>query len=245
MSPDGKVLAGKHDYKDFKNGARELLDTLEAGLQAFGPVEPRKFEPTNPLPRRGAGVQEDGSVTLALYGRQMLGGGVGTMPPGVTASRAWIWNGPYRADGPSMVDSLTLSAEEWKGFHPSEAKAGATWTIPEPLARKLVRLISSSSDQSGMPRPEEATAAEVRATVESVEGDVARIRLAGRWECVHLPEGRKERVQYGASTAAGRAEFDLGRKSMTSLTMIFDSTIRHGRPDAEPGRTGGVLEWRR
>ena len=38
VSPVGKVLAGKHDYEDFKNGARELLETMDAGLAAFGPI---------------------------------------------------------------------------------------------------------------------------------------------------------------------------------------------------------------
>lgn len=79
VSPEGKVLSGRHDYKDFENGARELLETIDAGLAAFGPVTPRR-EPsaqtiTDLLPLRGTGTRPDGGVELALYVRQVLGGG--------------------------------------------------------------------------------------------------------------------------------------------------------------------------
>ena len=30
---------------------------------------------------------------------------------------------------------------------------------------------------------------------------------------------------------------------MRSLLLVFDGTIRSGRPDATPNRTGGVVEW--
>lgn len=237
VSPDGKVLAGRQDYKDFKNGAVELLETMDAGLKAFGPVESRRAKPTNPLPHRGVSVQPDGGVTLALYGRQVLGGGRETIPAGVEASRAWLWDGPLRADGPTMIDSLTLSAEEWAAFAPT----GASWTLPEGVARKLVRLLTASSDQSGMPRPEDATVAELRGTVESSEGGVARIRFTGRWEMSRLVEGDPKRPMSAAATATGEAVSEGGK--LRSLLMVFESTIRHGRSEGGPNRAGAVVEW--
>lgn len=81
VAPDGTVLAGKHDYDDFRNGARELLETIDQGLAAFGAVEPRSVQPDSTisvdafralLPLRGHGVRDDGSVALALYVRQVL-----------------------------------------------------------------------------------------------------------------------------------------------------------------------------
>lgn len=243
VTSEGKVLAGHHDVKDHAAWAREVLETLDEGLKAFGPVDLRQAAPTDPLPFRGRGVRDDGSVTLALYGRQMLGGGRAAMPRGVEPGRAWLWDGPYRPDGPAMVDSLTLAAGEWAAFRPPVPGAGTEWGVPESVARKFVRILSASSDQSGMPRPEEAAVAELRAKVESVDSGVARVSWRGRWEAVRLPEGRKDRAQYGAGTASGTARVDVARNSVTSLLLVFDATVRHGSPTAAPVRTGGVVEW--
>ncbi len=236
VSPEGKVLAGRHDYKDFRHGHVELLETLEAGLKAFGPVDPRRAKPTNPLPHRGIGVQADGRVTLALYGRQVLGGGRDTIPIGVASSRAWLWDGVLRPDGPTMIDSLTLSAEEWAAFAPS----GASWNLPEGVARKLVRLLTASSDQSGMPRPEDATVAELKGTLED---DRSRIRFAGRWEMSRLVEGDPKRPMSAAATAEGEALYDVEGKSLRSLLLVFESVVRHGRSEGL-SRAAAVVEWK-
>ena len=244
VSPEGKVLSGRQDYRDFKNGSVELLETMDAGLKAFGEVTPREAKPTNPLPSRGVGLLPDGGVSLSLYGRQVLGGGRSTIPAGVEPSCAWYWDGALRPDGPIMIDGLALSAGEWASFVPARVEAGATGEVSEGVARKLTRLLSASSDQSGMPRPEEAKVAELKATVESIEGGVARLRLAGRWEMMHLVEGDAKRPQYGAATAEGTALYDIEGKSIRSLLLVFDGTIRSGRPDAAPNRTGAVVEWK-
>ena len=209
MSPEGKVLAGRHEYKDFKNGAVELIETIDAGLKAFGLVEPRQAKPTDPLPYRGAGDAPDGGVFLALYGRQMLGGGRNTLPQGIDRSHAWLWDGALRPDGPIMIDSLSLQAEEWAVLAPAKAEAGATWSVPTAVARKFTRLLSTSSDQSGMPQPEDAKVAELKAAVESIDGGTARIRFTGRWEMMHLVEGDAQRPTYGAATADGVALYDV------------------------------------
>jgi hypothetical protein len=52
ISPEARVLGGRHDYVDFKNGAVELLETIDAGLRAFGEVTPRAAGASNPLPHR-------------------------------------------------------------------------------------------------------------------------------------------------------------------------------------------------
>jgi hypothetical protein len=244
VSPEGKVLAGRHEYREFKNGAAELLETIDEGLKASGPVEPRQAKPTNPLPFRGVGVQADGGVSLALYGRQMLGGGRSTVPAGVEASHAWLWDGALRPDGPIMIDTLALPAAEWGALAPEKPGAGATWTVPETIARKFTRLLSTSSDQSGMPVPEDTRVAELRGTVEAVESGTARVRFAGRWEMMRLVEGDAKRPTYGAATAEGLALYDVERKAMRSLLLVFSGTIRSGRPDAPLNRTAAVVEWK-
>ena len=257
VSPDGKVLAGRHDYADFKNGARELLETIDAGLKAFGPVEPRRVRATETtagqtistetisdyLPFRGKGVRDDGNVDLALYVRQTLGGGRQTIPPGVEPDRAWLWDGQYRPDGPPVIDTVVLSAEQWRTFSPPAVESRARWSVSEKVAREFTRLLTASSDQSAMPRPEDATLAELQCMVESVSGGEARIRLSGRWEMVHAIEQDKDRMLFGTATARGVAVYDTKAHLLRSFLLVFDGTIRHGRPDASPNRTGAVAEW--
>jgi hypothetical protein len=112
VSPEGKALAKKHEWKE-KDPARqpqELVETMDEVLKAFAPLKPRQVKPSNPLPDRGAGVQKDGSVTLALYGRLMHKG---------------------QPDGPMMLDSVTLGATEWAHFAPAEPKVpGQGWAVP-------------------------------------------------------------------------------------------------------------------
>jgi hypothetical protein len=244
VSPEGRVLAGHQNFKDSKSWTDEVLETLDAGLKAFGEVTPREVKATNPLPHRGLGLRPDGGVQLALYGRQMLGGGRDTIPPGMETSCAWYWDGALRPDGPIMIDSTTLTAEEWATFVPARVEAGECWSVPGAVAGKFTRLLSASSDQSGMPKPDEATDVELQGRVESVEGGVARLRLRGCWGMKHLIEGDAKRPTFGEATALGTALYDVERKSMSSLLLVFDGTIRHGRPDAPPNRTGAVVEWR-
>lgn len=252
VSPGGKVLAGKHDYEDFKNGARELLKTIDAGLAAFGPVKPRRVKPVEKisaemisafLPFRGKSVRPDRSVNLALYVRQVRGGGRETIPPGVGPGRAWVWNGRYRVDGPPVLDTVSFSSAEWRAFAPKKVEPGASWSVPEQVARKFTRLLTASSDQSAMPRPEDAKLAKMECTVESVSGGEARIRLSGRWQMVHAREGDKNRLLFGAATARGVAVYDVRGHSMRSFLLVFDGTVRYRRADAPPNRTGAVAEW--
>src|SRR5438034_3934720 len=135
VSPSGKVLAGHHEIKSRETWTQEVLDTVNAAVKAFGPVPPRQVKATNPLPFRGHGVQPDGTVCLAAYARQMLGGERQNAPAGVPASRLWLWDGVLRPDGPAVIDSLTLTAREWASLVPARHKVGTTWAVPEAVAR--------------------------------------------------------------------------------------------------------------
>jgi hypothetical protein len=95
-----------------------------------------------------------------------------------------------------------------------------------------------------MPGPEDAKVAELGATIESVEGGIARIGFTGRWEMMHLVEGDAKRPTYGAAIAEGKAHYDVERRTMRSLLLVFSGTIRSGRPDAPLNRTGAIVEWK-
>ncbi len=244
VSPEGKVLAGHHDVKNHKTWAQEVLDTIGSALKTFGPVTPRKVKRTDPLPYRGQGVQSDGSVCLEIYVRQMLGGGRQSAPAGVPASRLWLWDGKLRTDGPVVIDSLTLPAKEWSAFAPPRIEPGTKWSVPEAVARQFCRVLIPSSDQSAMPRPEDAKQARLTAVIESVADGRARIRLTGAWEALHLQEGDAKRPLRGAATAEGVAVYDVKEGAMQSLLLVFSGT--YGRPNEEAvNSAGAVVKWRR
>jgi hypothetical protein len=259
VSPDGKVLAGIHDYQAVrdqeklklgsgevrKRMAQELLGVIDRALEAFGPVTERTVPADDPLPLRGRGVQPDGAVTMALYVRQMMGGGAEYAPAGTPASRLWVWNGPLRPDGPPVIDSLVLDAEAWSAFTPPKIEPGTNWLVPESIARQFSRVLVPSSDQSWMPLPEDAKQARLTGTVESVEDGVARIRLAGVWEAVHAIEGDASRLVRGGAEADGLAMYDLNQKAIQSLVLVFRGTYGLPRDNNGQNATGAVVEWHR
>jgi hypothetical protein len=241
VSPDGQVLAGHHEIKDYDRWAEEVLATSEAGLAAFGVVEPRSVKPAEPLPRRGQGVHSGGSVTLACYARYVLGGGRTSAPAGVDEKQLWLWEGEFRGDGPPVIDSLTLSASEWAAFAPPKAERGMEWTIPQAVARKLCRVLSPTSDQSTMPGPDDARTAELKAVVESAESGRATIRLTGTWETEHTYEDKTMRAW---AQAEGTAVLDVRENSLQSLFLVYRGIFRHAPPHDGVRPTGAVVEWR-
>jgi hypothetical protein len=244
VSPAGKVLAGHHEFKSRETWTQEVLDSANAALKAFGPVPPRQVKSTDPLPFRGHGTQPDGTVCLAIYARQMLGGGRQNAPAGMPASRQWLWDGALRPDGPAVIDCLTLTPKEWAGLVPPKTEVRSTWVVPEAVARPFCRVLIPSSDQSSMPRPNDAKLARLEGTIESVEQGLARIRLTGAWEAVHLQEGDTKRPMRGAATAEGNAIYDVKQQTMHSVLLVFSGS--YGRPEDEAVcAAGAVVEWQR
>jgi len=242
ISPDGRVLAAHQNFKSAETWTQEVRDTLASGLKTFGPVTPRPQQAIHQLPYRGVGVQPNGSVTLALYSRYVHGGGPRLAPAATNSKSLWMWEGGLKPDGPPVIDTLSLTAGEWTAFAPPRVAVGAEWTLPAATARKLARVLSPSSDQSTMPRPEEATMAELKAVVESVTAGQAQVRLTGRWAMKHIYDGKPS---YGWATAEGIAFYDAGRKTPRSLLLTFSGAYRMVPPwDKEDRPIGAVVEWR-
>jgi hypothetical protein len=242
VSPDGRVLAAHQNFKSEKTWTQEVLDTLASGLKAFGPVTPRQVKAVNQLPYRGVGVQPGGGVALALYVRDVRGGGRALAPVATHSQSLWMWDGDLGPDGPPVIDTLVLTAEEWAGFAPPRIAIGAEWALPEAVARKFTRSLSPNSDQSTMPRPDEATAAELKFRVESLEGSKVWIRLKGQWAMKHVYDGKPA---YGWATAEGLALYDRDDKSLHRLLLTFSGAYRSVPPwDKEDRPTGAVVEWR-
>lgn len=228
VSPEGKALAKKHTWEesDAAKHPNELVQAMDKVLKAASPVKPRQAKPANLFPFRGTGVRADGSVTLALFGRLMHRG---------------------KPDGPMMLDSVTLAAAEWGHFAPPKPKGeAAEWTIPESVARKLARSLSPG-DSGGVFRPQDFREAELKAKVESIAGATARIRLWGKWKAEGLYGGERDHPFAAFATADGIAVYDMEKKSMRSLLVVFSGRTWRGKTSAnteKTGReTGGVVEW--
>ena len=242
VSPSGKVLAAHHEIKEQARWTEEVLATIHRGLTAFGPTSPRAAGNRNPLPHRGIGVQPNGAVTLALYSRYVRGGGRSQAPASANPASLWLWDGPIRADGPPVIDSLDLSRDEYAAFSPPHSRAGAEWSLPGALARKFARVLSPNSDQSTMPRPDEASIAELHATLVGVEGGQARISLRGRYEIKHLYECK---ASHAWAVADGIVVFDIREKKPRSLVISFRGSYRMAPPWDQVDRPiGAVAEWK-
>jgi hypothetical protein len=222
VSPEGNVLAGLHDFQSAQTWSQEVLDTIAAALKSYGPVQPRKTVAPQTLRERGKGFQPDGKVSLALYSRYLHEG---------------------KADGPPVIDTLTLDKSEWAGFLPPKPAKGTEWTVPDAVARKLVRLLSPNSDQSTMPRPEEATVATLKGLVEANDGKELRIRWTGKIEARHLIEGDAARVSLAAATIEGVARADAEARSLQIVLLVARGTYRHSKPYDQPRQIGAVAEW--
>ena len=233
VAPDGTVLGGMsaevngHPSDKVGTGPGALwrvnprfpdavVELLDKSLQAFGPVTPRTAK-AQPLPYRGAGVKPDGGVRLVAYNRADRG----------------------------LVFSVPLTKEDWQSFTPPKLDLDARWTVPVQVARKFGPVLSPYADTRFRPQPENVRAATLAAEVEAVDGQVARIRLTGRWHADWTHDGTEHSI--GSATAQGIAFYDAKTKTMRSLLLVFDGAYSYtlrDRPKARPERSAAVVRWR-
>ena len=219
LAPDGKVLAAHQNFKDSSTWTREVISSIDAALAAFGPVELRRVAPTTPLPHRGLGVQPDGAVSLAIHTRYLHHG---------------------KADGPAVIDTLRLSAADWKQLIPAKLDAGKAWPVPGQVGRLFSRILSPSSDQSTMPLPNDVTSVEMIGTPSPADNGLVRVRYSGRLAAAHTYEGK---ISRGEAVLAGEVLCDATTGQPRALTLLFTG-IHHGPPPYDaPRDLGAVAEW--
>lgn len=237
VSPEGKVLAAHQETKDISDWQgkwpKKALADLEAGLKAFGPVTPRRVEKFQSLPHRGVGTQPDGRVGLAVTDRWVL-------------VKDLSRDAPRDALGATVLDSITLTTEEWKCLAPADAKPGSEWTVPEATARKFFPLLSTSD--TTFRDAKEVTSVRLAGRVEKVEGGIAYLAYEGNIAATHHgtknegKEGKKCSAQ--AKLLGGVGAHDVKSGRLLSLTLVFDGLFRNYAPyDDPPGRFGAVIEW--
>ncbi len=222
VAPDGKVLASHQNFKSHKTWTQELLADLQPGLKAFGEVKPREVRRSDPLPRRGSGVQPDGGATPAIYLRYS------------------IKNIPLRELPNPTIDSLPLTAKELAELAPPKTDAGTEWKIPEPLARKFGRVLGPG-DEDSMPRPQEVTAMKLAGKVRAVEEGVAHLVYEGTLSGSHLTQAKKRTYGDVKLTGAGRYDVKTGR--ILSFVWVFDGIYKAPPPYDAPRPYSAVLEW--
>ena len=195
---------------------------LRGGAKEAGELPPRRVEAKpETLTGRGRGFGEGGAVRLAV---------------GVVGSR----NG--RTDGPPVVDSIRLDAEQAAAFAPpKDAKAGDGWAVPADVARLFTPALSPMTDPIFSPTPADATTAKVTAVVERVADGVTVVRYAGRWETAHDRDGDPKFPIRTAATGEGVAAFDAKTGKPKEMVWVFTGTYRVGAESARA--TAASAEW--
>ena len=93
-----------------------------------------------------------------------------------------------------------------------------------------------------MPRPDDATRAELQLTVESIESGRAVVRLTGQLAARHVYDGKPS---FGWAGVSGIAVYDIRSRRCKSLLLTFSGAYRMVPPwDTEDRPTGAVAEWR-
>lgn len=236
VSPEGRVLAAHQDMNSMSDPrgrwAKTALADLEVGLKAFGPVTPRRVDKVQSLPHRGLGTQPDGRVTLAVTERWVVVKDLSRDPP-------------RDALGATVLDSITLTAQERKELAPVEVKPGGEWSVPEATARKFFPLLSTSD--TVFRDVKEVTSVRLSCRVEKVEGGVGYLAYEGEFAATHIGtknEGKEgKRCSSSAKLLGGVGIYDMKSGRLQALTLVYDGRFRNYAPYDAPARFGAVVEW--
>jgi hypothetical protein len=197
VAPNGDVLATQRVQKAYK--AENLLPLLQKI------VEEQKLQPRDPEAIRASAAENTQAKPKTKEGRFIH-----------------IWTRvDAKGDNRGVSnDRVELSGEELQAFlPPADAKAGATWPVPETIAVKLF--------QYGYPpgpywktSDSKLKKAKLTAKLIAVSDKEARIELAGDME-LSFPLGRPTEGQVTAHFE-GIAQADPGKRTLTSLALVSD-----------------------
>jgi hypothetical protein len=225
VAPDGKVLASHQNFKSDKTWPQEVLADLRPGLEAFGSVKQRTLTPADPLPDRGLGVRLDGSVRLAVFLRYPIRGI------------------PLRELPNPTIDSLILTAAEFRELAPPKAEAGARWSISPAVGRNFHRVLGPGNEDT-MPRLHEVRSVSMAGRVKSVEGGLAYLAYEGTIAGSHETQSNRGKCQ-GEAKLTGVGVYDRGTGTLRSLVWVFEGTFRAPPPNDKAAQSySGVVEWR-
>jgi hypothetical protein len=229
VSPAGKVLSAQaRQPAKPRTWTDDLLEVIDTALPKSGGPAARKVKRVDPLPDRGAGVSRDGSVSLAIYVRLMLKGF------------------DRNSFGSAAIDTQTFTAKEWSALAPAKAEEKSEWNVPPAVGRKLCRLLSPSSDQATLARPEEVTDVRLKGKVVDVRQGIAYLRYTGHLQSERAypfapHKGKKVRAEVAL---LGVGAYDVKARRLLSFTLIGEGTFRNHAPYDYPVKYNTVAQWR-
>jgi hypothetical protein len=222
----GKVLASHQQFKNSRTWPQEVLADLRPGLKAFGTVNPRTAPAVDPLPERGLGERRAGGVCLAVFLRYSIKGI------------------PRRELPNPTIDSLVLTAAEFRELAPRKVEAGAEWQLPRAVGRAFCRVLGPG-DEDTMPRPQEVASVRFAGKVKSVENGTAHLTYEGEIAGAHETQSNKGKC-HGRAKLTGVGAYDVRAGRLLSLVWVFEGTYVAPPPYDRPARAySGVVEWRR
>ena len=231
VTPEGKLLAahGKAEDSPAKWTAA-VRGTLEQALKISGPLPARTDTRGDPPGLRGKGFDKDGSSIWAVYTRPMVLG----------LDR--------RGLGDHALDSIRISAEDWKAWSPPrDAVVGTRWSLPAEVGRKLHKVLSPTSDANTLARPDEVSDATFKLRITQITDGLATVRIDGHLAGIHTwqfepNKGKKIRAAVGL---LGIGTVHLKTGQWREITLVGEGLYSHFPPYDEPSRYGAVVEWRR
>jgi hypothetical protein len=229
VSPEGKVLASQaREPAKRETWARAIVDVIEDGVRAYGPISARKVPPLEFLPDRGVGRRKDGSIVLAVYTR--------TMHVGVDK----------RGFGDATLDSVVLADEDRGRLEFPDLAVGDDLPILKSVAKKLYPVLSPNSDCNTLPKADEVDGVKLSARVERVQGNVAYLHFQGRIGGVHtwpFPPHKGKKIS-AEVILAGIGSCDRKTGKILSLLLLGDGRYRNYPPYDNVVHYGAVVEWR-
>jgi hypothetical protein len=229
VSPEGKVLAWQARAPEKRETwTSALVDVIETGVGAYGPVTVRKAEPVKLLPDRGVGRRKDGSIVLAVYGR--------TLSLGLDR----------RGFGGVTFDSAVLSDKERQKLEFPGLKEGDDFQVDTSAVRKLHRVLSPASDCNTLARADEVEHASLSGKVDGILSDVVYLSFQGRIRGLHtwpFPPHKGKKI-YAEVMLAGVGSCERKTGKLLSLLLLGDGRYRNFPPYDHVEKYGVVVEWR-
>jgi hypothetical protein len=200
LAADGSVLDTLPVQQAWK--ADNLLPFLQR-IVAAHEVQPRKTEAIEasaappPAPPR---PKTEGGRLFAVY----------------TRSNA---SGPNRG---VSHDQVELTSAEWRLLLPPEtSRAGASYRVPAEAAGKLLRYAYPPLPHWDA-RQSKVVSVRLTGTVQSMEGDEAKVRLEGSLELAYPAEGKPTDGRVKASLV-GTIRYNRRTRTLTAFGLISDS----------------------
>lgn len=235
-APDGKLLVRKQMWTP-----EDLLAGLKEGLQAFGPVKPRKGQ-SEYLARRGCGTDKNGGIILAVSTKLLF-------VPQLPEDLADVGISAIPSTG---HDRILLTAAELDTIVPAGVREGAKWSVPDATTRQFFPVLDNWDKR--FRKTDEVTGVHLAGRVRSVRHGIAYLSFEGDIAGAHVwpkeagPVLAGKTLRSELKLLAGVGAYDVEGQKLLSLTLVFGG--RAGDPEklrtpGPDGRYGAVAEWRR